>query len=194
MNKKTVQTKCCAHCKNRGKTRQVYESHNVLNDKGLVCCPDILSNRCSKCGIVGHLPSRCNRTSGGAIKGFRISFAQPEKAVPSDPTVSSNLFDALAEISDGFSTPTRPPKIPSSPRPLYRKKAPAPLRLDLIDFSTEDDAPAIRRALKPMRFDWDDCPVNVTVRTKPKAKPVCWADMSDEDDDMPGPWSKLDAW
>jgi Nanos RNA binding domain len=187
MNKKTNEAKCCAHCKNRGKTRQVYESHNVLSEKGFVCCPDILSNRCSKCGIVGHLPSRCVRTS---IKGFRITFSQPEKAV--EPTLGSNRFDALAEESDDFSTPARPSKVPSSPPPpLRRMKA---LRLDLVDPSTEDDAPSIGRGMKPMRLNLDDCPANVTVRTKPKAKPVCWADMSDEDDDMPGPWSKLDAW
>jgi hypothetical protein len=98
----------------------------------------------------------------------------------------SNIFDALSEDSgdgDKFSSPARTMKAPSSPPPLYRKKAPA---LDLIEFAS----------VKPLHFDLDDCPANVTIRTKPKAKkPVCWADMSDdEDDDIPGPWSKLDSW
>jgi len=189
INKNTVQTKCCVHCKNRGKTRQIYESHNVLNDKGFVCCPDILSNRCSKCNIVGHLPSRCVK-SGGSIKGFRISIVQPNI----QSIQCSNAFGVLIDESDSgdkFSTPLRIMKAPSSPPPLYRNKAPASLRMDLIDSGLEDDAPSI----KPMRLCLDDCPANVTIRTKPKPKkPVCWADMSDEDDDKPGPWSKLDSW
>jgi hypothetical protein len=142
------------------------------------------------------LPSRCNVS--GPFKGFRISFTQPEKAVMPTPVASSsNIFDALTEDSgdaDKFSTPARSSLGPSSPPPLYRKKAPAPLSIDLCP----DEAslnPTVGRGMKPVRFDWDYCPDNVTIRTKPRAKPICWADMSDDDDDdTPGPWSKLDAW
>ena len=66
-NKKPVEVKgtCCTHCKKSGQSCHVYESHNVRDTKGRVCCPAILSNVCSKCNKVGHLPSYCVVTVSG---------------------------------------------------------------------------------------------------------------------------------
>jgi len=187
LHKKVVHVNCCAHCKNVGKTRLEYESHNVLNEKGFVSCPVILSNRCSKCGIVGHLPSKCSVSN--TIRGFRVSETKQQTSPIAVVDTTGGLFSVLADDEDvKFYTPDRKLKRESTPPLIYRKKAPAPLNMSIIN---NGECPrAISLGLNPIRFNWDeDISANVTVRAKPFRK--CWADMSDDDEDdvnMPTPW------
>lgn len=87
----------CHVCKTHGKPAQMIESHNFRDIRGNVCCPTILENICSKCGLKGHLKSGCSQTKVSLITrniSTKMDF-KPEKTSP------INSFDALADdLSD----------------------------------------------------------------------------------------------
>jgi hypothetical protein len=49
----------CKVCKDSGKPKADYESHNPKNEKGIVCCPIIKAHHCKKCFTTGHFESYC---------------------------------------------------------------------------------------------------------------------------------------
>lgn len=163
----------CNHCERLNMPRNVVESHNVLNAKGFVCCPAILSNRCSKCGTVGHLPSRCVRNT--SLEKFTVTKEKKVKE-PVAETVKSSRFAALSNDDSSDDEPRTPvrtvKKMPSSPPPLERpsRKAPAPIDVDAEKCSD------VREPSPPShykKFDWSG---------SVKERPTRWADYESDDE------------
>lgn len=173
---------CCKHCKNTGEDARVCKSHNTLDARGRVCCPKILSNVCSKCNNVGHLPSRCVVTKSVTDVLRRMSFVPetrkvaPVSAVARSTKVSCGGFDAFME-SD--SSPDQSPRTPRSqsvkakPEPSAPVKAKPQLKASQMDWAIESDDEEEQVAL-PVTLS-----ANVTVRTKAKRD---WADYESDED------------
>lgn len=120
----------CHVCKTHGKPEHIIESHNFRDIRGNVCCPTILENVCSKCGLKGHLKSGCNRTKVSMIPrniSTKMDF-KPEKTRP------INSFDALADdMSDDELDPA--PANVTIRKPLSRR---ARLLLNWADDSDDE--------------------------------------------------------
>jgi len=159
---------CCQHCKNTGENARVCESHNTLDAKGRVCCPKILSNLCSKCSNVGHLPSRCAAKKSGADVLRRVSFVIERKTpVVESAKISCGGFDALMDYElspdQSYITPLSQPK----PQPS------GPVKASQMDWAVESDDEDESVAL-PVTLS-----ANVTVRSKARRD---WADYESDED------------
>jgi len=93
----------CAHCKKSGERHQIYESHNLRDVNGRICCPKIKSTTCYKCYKIGHLPTYC------VVAKKPLGTESPSKASEKkykpyehaeEPTASSGSFAALADDGD----------------------------------------------------------------------------------------------
>jgi hypothetical protein len=109
-----VKATSCHVCKAHDKPVHVIESHNFRDVKGRVCCPTMLENVCSKCGLKGHFQSRCEvSTEFKTFKSFSMNTSEynskkenKEKA----KVAPVNAFAALAdESSDEEAIKNDPP-------------------------------------------------------------------------------------
>ena len=91
--------KCCKICKDSGKSKSDYESHNIRNDKGLICCPTIKAHQCKKCFRSGHFEKYCTVMSTDSIAGINKFLhnidKKPLKDTVSLKKVSKGRFSAL---------------------------------------------------------------------------------------------------
>ena len=131
--KKDTKQQICVHCKNTGESKTVYEGHLVRNDKGRVCCPKIMSNCCSKCSNIGHLPSYCTVVIRDIPTQFPRAASSAKVAPISKPAVSDapgGKFAALMESSSEEGSP----RSSGSPR-KQKKKQPK----NWCDFEDDDE-------------------------------------------------------
>ena len=49
----------CKVCFDAGKPEEVYKSHSVKNQWGMVTCTTLLNQNCFRCGYIGHTPAYC---------------------------------------------------------------------------------------------------------------------------------------
>lgn len=49
----------CKVCFDAGKPEEVFTSHSVKNEFGMVTCVTLLSHNCELCGCIGHTPKYC---------------------------------------------------------------------------------------------------------------------------------------
>jgi hypothetical protein len=52
-------SKNCKFCKDSGKHENIYNSHNVKDKNGTVCCPILMTTLCNNCGNFGHTNKYC---------------------------------------------------------------------------------------------------------------------------------------
>lgn len=124
----------CHVCKAHGKPSQMVESHNFRDIRGKVCCPTMLENVCSKCGIKGHLQSGCTGTPRRKSYQYTLTKATESETIKDKTKVFVNAFDALA---DGESDEDdAPPANVTIRKPLSRA---ARLRLNWADDSDTDE-------------------------------------------------------
>jgi hypothetical protein len=76
-------------------------SHNVRNEKGIVCCPTVKSHECRNCGKCGHFDKFCVVKVKGlaetASRMVSLFASSPAKTMPVSIKVgTSNAFTALA--------------------------------------------------------------------------------------------------
>jgi hypothetical protein len=90
----------CHVCKAHDKPVHVIESHNFRDVKGRVCCPTMLENVCSKCGLKGHFQSRCEvSTVFKPFKSLSTKYNAKKENKEKPKVVPVNAFAALAEES-----------------------------------------------------------------------------------------------
>ena len=117
----------CKVCKDMGLPEKEVRSHNVRNEKGIVCCPTVKSHECRKCGNCGHFEKFCvvkvKDLAETASRMVSLFASSPAKATPVATKVdTSNAFTALA-----------------------------------CDSSDEDEEPATKVVKKPVtKKDWAD--------------------------------------
>lgn len=159
----------CHVCKAHGKSTQMVDSHNFRDVRGKVCCPTMLENVCSKCGVKGHFQSGC--TGPKEKKAFQDKVTEREDKKEKVAVPPINPFDALA--GDDSDQDDAPPANVTIHKPMSRT---ARLRMNWAvdalagDDSDEDDAP----------------PANVTIRTtlsRAARLRLNWADDSESDEE-----------
>ena len=130
----------CHVCKAHEKPAHVIESHNFRNARGKVCCPTMLENVCSKCGLKGHFKSRCEvSTEFKPFKSFSMKTSEnnAKKENKEKPkVVPVNAFAALAEES---SDEEEEEAIKDDPPPVnvtLRKPDP---KKDWADYDSDDE-------------------------------------------------------
>ena len=130
MVKGEVEAASCHVCKAHGKSEYCVNSHNFRDVKGRVCCPTMLENICSKCGVKGHFQSGCSGPK--EVKSHKSSSTKEvERDTIKDKTkVFVNAFDALADEDDA------PPANVTIRKPLSRA---ARLELNWADDSESDE-------------------------------------------------------
>jgi hypothetical protein len=122
----------CHVCKAHGKSTQMVESHNFRDIRGKVCCPTMLENVCSKCGVKGHFQSGC--TGPKEKKAFQERVTEREDKKEKVAALPVNPFDALAGDDSDQDDP--PPAKVTIRKPLSRA---ARLRLNWADDSESDE-------------------------------------------------------
>jgi hypothetical protein len=122
----------CHVCKAHGKSIQMVESHNFRDIRGKVCCPTMLENVCSKCGVKGHFQSGCSGPKEKKAFQERVTEREDKKEKVAVPPV--NPFDALAGDDSDQDDP--PPAKVTIRKPLSRA---ARLRLNWADDSESDE-------------------------------------------------------
>jgi len=109
----------CKVCKDAGLPMSAYNSHNVRDVKGLVCCPTLKSNKCWKCDGLGHFAGSCPGKkevvkvvvkSRDAVKSLDDTVKLKVKVVPA----SRGRF---ADLSDGVSSDEEDEKVSADPPP-----------------------------------------------------------------------------
>jgi hypothetical protein len=101
---------CCKVCKDMGLSDIVYNSHNVKNEKGKVCCPTLMSIRCTKCSNMGHMEKYCTVKEKDISSNF--CFKKPEETNVAAKSISSNAF---AVFDDSSSSDVDTPVLKKTP-------------------------------------------------------------------------------
>lgn len=106
------QKKFCGVCQKAGKPESEYTSHFTKSEpglKGIVTCPIIKSNQCSKCEQYGHFPDHCSFvksfTHDNISKKSHHVFETPKKKIvlqmnTPEPTYE-DLFPPLSGVLTG---------------------------------------------------------------------------------------------
>ena len=92
----------CHVCKAHGKSEYCVSSHNFRDIRGKVCCPTMLENVCSKCGVKGHFQSGCTGAKAEAPRKPYRSYAT--KAVEHEAKEKSKAVVNVFELLDGDSS------------------------------------------------------------------------------------------
>lgn len=143
----------CKVCFDSGKPVSMHTSHNVRNDRGIVCCPTLKSIICSYCGIKGHGPKYCTRLEKDKKEQQRdntIKEAKPFKEPVKDKPVKKSRFAALEVSSESDEDATvevkveppvkKPvPQVTSKPAPWATAQPRVTKWTDLCDSSDEDE-------------------------------------------------------
>lgn len=147
----------CKVCFDSGKPISMHTSHNVRNDRGIVCCPTLKSVVCSYCGIKGHGPKYCTRLEKDKKEQLRaktMKEAKPYKEPIKEKTVKKSTFAALEMSSDSEpeSEDVKPVAVPvvaaTKQAPVVAATKPAPWAStqprvtkwsDLYDSADEDE-------------------------------------------------------
>jgi len=144
------QTFFCKVCKDAGKTKSEFTSHNVKAPNGRTCCPTLLSTCCKNCHNMGHTAAYCKTVSYMAkevTKAARVA----SKVVPDVKPVAaiSNLFSGLdMDGSSDDDTPRSPKKVvkasieaPGAPTkpPVVRLSLAQRIKLNWADDSDDEE-------------------------------------------------------
>jgi hypothetical protein len=129
----------CHVCKAHEKPAHVIESHNFRNARGKVCCPTMLENVCSKCGLKGHFQSRCEvSTVFKPFKSFSMKTSEnnAKKENKEKPkVVPVNAFAALAEESSD----EEEERIKNDPPPANVTLRKPDAKKDWADYESDDE-------------------------------------------------------
>jgi hypothetical protein len=150
---KSSPSSCCKACKDFGKSKSEYESHNTRDARGRLVCPTIRSNVCSKCSKIGHLPSRCTvKVDENFEKMFMRMTAAPVKPELPKATIvaSGGRFADLLDTSSEDDSP----RVSSPRKNATQKIAPhAPVKAANAE-STGLASPV--KLFSASRRDWAD--------------------------------------
>jgi hypothetical protein len=147
----TEQTFFCKVCKDAGKSKSEFTSHNVKAPNGRTCCPTLLSTYCKNCNNIGHTATYCNTVSfmtkavnktTRAVSGNIVSDRKPVLAL-------SNTFASLdVDGSSDEASPRSPKKVikasieaPGAPikAPVVRLSYAQRIKLNWADDSEDED-------------------------------------------------------
>ena len=56
--------------------RAEFNTHNVRDSSGLVCCPVLLNNKCYQCGLMGHTVKYCKNSAPVVTTKKTVSFVK----------------------------------------------------------------------------------------------------------------------
>lgn len=137
----------CKVCFDSGKPISMHTSHNVRNDRGIVCCPTLKSVVCSYCGIKGHGPKYCTRLEKDKKEQLRakpMKEAKPYKEPIKEKTVTKSTFAGLEMSSDSETEEdVKPVAVPvvaaTKPAPWASTQPRVTKWSDLYDSADEDD-------------------------------------------------------
>jgi HD superfamily phosphohydrolase len=93
---KTSRSTLCKICKDNGKSKNMYESHNVKNEKGMVCCPVLKAHICEKCGKNGHTKTYCTKSFTSEKNTTYIATKKEAK----NNNIIQSIFQALQMDND----------------------------------------------------------------------------------------------
>lgn len=123
----------CHVCKAHEKPAHVIRSHNFRDAGGKVCCPTMLENVCSKCGLKGHFKSRCEvSTEFKPFKSLSTEYNAKKDNKEKSKMVPVNAFAALAEESSDEAIKNDPPPA----NVTLRKRDP---KKDWADYESDDE-------------------------------------------------------
>lgn len=83
----------CNVCKDAGLSQQQFMSHSIKNERGVVCCPTLLSNVCRRCSKFGHTQNYC----AVVLKTDRTPAKVAAKPTPVYAKAVTNTFAALLD-------------------------------------------------------------------------------------------------
>jgi len=154
MSASSEQTFFCKVCKDAGKSKSEFTSHNVKAPNGRTCCPTLLSTCCKNCHNMGHTAAYCKTVSFMTKEVNKAARAVNRKIVPdskASATTVSNLFSGLeidGSSDEEESTPRSPKKVinasidaPGAPvkAPVVRLSLAQRIKLDWADDSEEEE-------------------------------------------------------
>ena len=130
-----------------------YNSHNVRDVRGMVCCPTLKANRCWKCDELGHFAGSCSgkkpvvkavvksrETVNSLSEVVKLretvkSLSEVYKSIPDVAPVSRGRF---ADLSDDASSDEEDEKVDLPPANVTVRKLRAS-QMNWADFESDDE-------------------------------------------------------
>ena len=141
----------CKVCKDAGKSKSEFTSHNVKAPNGRTCCPTLLSTCCKNCHNMGHTEAYCKtvsyRTKELAKRERVSSIKVVADSKAAATTAARNPFAGLD--LDGSSDEEEEVATPRSPKKVVKPSAEAP--------GAPIKAPVVRLTLaQRIKLNWAD--------------------------------------